>query len=104
MTTIVLTPMSAGFSQLEQVYRDGVSPQLDPNCKPAVELAASRIAEAAAGGAAVYGVNTGFGKLASVKVAPEDTAQLQRYIRNNPNAPIVVEIYNNRLRRMKAAR
>ncbi|MFY9466628.1 MAG: histidine ammonia-lyase [Lentibacter algarum] len=78
MTTIVLTPMSAGFSQLEQVYRDGVSPQLDPNCKPAVELAASRIAEAAAGGAAVYGVNTGFGKLASVKVAPEDTAQLQR--------------------------
>jgi len=78
MTTIVLTPMSVGFSQLEQVYRDGISPQLDPYCKPAVELAASRIAEAAAGGAAVYGVNTGFGKLASVKVAPEDTAQLQR--------------------------
>ena len=78
MTTIVSTPMSAGFSQLEQVYRGGISPQLDPICKPAVELAASRIAEAAAGGAAVYGVNTGFGKLASVKVAPEDTAQLQR--------------------------
>ncbi len=78
MTTIVLTPMSVGFSQLEQVYRDGISPQLDPICKAAVELAASRIAEAAAGDAAVYGVNTGFGKLASVKVAPEDTAQLQR--------------------------
>ena len=78
MTTIVLTPMSVGFSQLEQVYRGGISPQLDPICKAAVELAASRIAEAAAGGAAVYGVNTGFGKLASVKVAAEDTAQLQR--------------------------
>jgi len=78
MTTIVLTPMSVGFSQLEQVYRGGISPQLDPICKAAVELAASRIAEAAAGDAAVYGVNTGFGKLASVKVAPEDTAQLQR--------------------------
>ena len=78
MTTIVLTPMSVGFSQLEQVYRGGISPQLDPICKAAVELAASRIAEAAAGDAAVYGVNTGFGKLASVKVAAEDTAQLQR--------------------------
>ena len=33
---------------------------------------------AASGSAAIYGVNTGFGKLASVKVAPEDTAQLQR--------------------------
>ena len=75
MTTIVLTPMSVGFSQLEQVYRGGISPQLDPICKAAVELAASRIAEAAAGGAPVYGVNTGFGKLASVKVAAEDTAQ-----------------------------
>ncbi|WP_438991432.1 histidine ammonia-lyase [Lentibacter sp.] len=78
MTTIVLTPMSVGLTELERVYRDGISPVLDPACKPAVERAASRIAEAAAGSDAVYGVNTGFGKLASVKVAPEDTAQLQR--------------------------
>ena len=34
MTTIVLTPMSVGFSQLEQVYRDGISPQLDPIVSP----------------------------------------------------------------------
>ena len=36
------------------------------------------VAEAAAGDEAVYGVNTGFGKLASVRVKPADTAQLQR--------------------------
>ncbi|MBV1896324.1 MAG: histidine ammonia-lyase, partial [Rhodobacteraceae bacterium] len=35
------------------------------------------VAQAAAGGEAVYGVNTGFGKLASQKIAPEDTAKLQ---------------------------
>ncbi|MCW1956892.1 MAG: histidine ammonia-lyase [Roseobacter sp.] len=78
MTTIVLTPMSVELDALERVYREAVAPRLDPACKPAVALAASRIAEAAAGQAAVYGVNTGFGKLASVKVAPKDTAQLQR--------------------------
>ena len=32
----------------------------------------------AEGEAAVYGVNTGFGKLASVKIAAKDTARLQR--------------------------
>ena len=30
------------------------------------------------GGKAVYGVNTGFGKLASVQIAAKDTAKLQR--------------------------
>jgi len=35
-------------------------------------------AQAAAGEEAIYGVNTGFGKLASVKIPPKDTAQLQR--------------------------
>ena len=35
------------------------------------------MARAAQGEAAVYGVNTGFGKLASLKIAPKDTAKLQ---------------------------
>jgi histidine ammonia-lyase len=43
-----------------------------------VDAAAARIAAAAAGGDAVYGVNTGFGKLASLKIAAKDTATLQR--------------------------
>jgi histidine ammonia-lyase len=37
-----------------------------------------RRVHAARGDTPVYGVNTGFGKLASVKIAPEDTATLQR--------------------------
>ena len=44
----------------------------------AIERAAALVAKAAQGGEAVYGVNTGFGKLASVKIAPKDTAALQR--------------------------
>ncbi|UUV07967.1 histidine ammonia-lyase [Ruegeria sp. YS9] len=78
MTTLTLTPGTVTLSQLEQVFREERAVQLDPACRPAVEEAHKRIADAAAGEAAVYGVNTGFGKLASVKIAAEDTATLQR--------------------------
>jgi len=53
------------------------SSDLDPDARPAVEAAAEMVARTAAGDVAVYGVNTGFGKLASRKIAPEDTEKLQ---------------------------
>ncbi|MBC7738862.1 MAG: histidine ammonia-lyase, partial [Candidatus Saccharibacteria bacterium] len=46
--------------------------------KPGIERAAAAIKAAAAGDVPVYGVNTGFGKLASMRIAPKDTATLQR--------------------------
>ncbi len=78
MTPLTLTPGAVSLAQLEQVYREECAVRLDPACRPGIEAAQARIAEAAAGEAAVYGVNTGFGKLASVKIAAEDTATLQR--------------------------
>jgi histidine ammonia-lyase len=52
--------------------------RLDESCLDAVKKSAAKIAVAAAGDAPVYGVNTGFGKLASIRIAPEDTETLQR--------------------------
>ncbi|MEO1109356.1 MAG: histidine ammonia-lyase [Pseudomonadota bacterium] len=78
MTTLTLTPGAVSLAQLEQVYREECAVRLDPACRPDIEAAHARIADAAAGEAAVYGVNTGFGKLASVKIAAEDMATLQR--------------------------
>ena len=52
--------------------------ELDPNCLDRVTGAAALVARAAAGEAAVYGVNTGFGKLARVRIAAADIAELQR--------------------------
>ncbi|MFQ5624882.1 MAG: aromatic amino acid lyase, partial [Paracoccaceae bacterium] len=76
--THVLSPGSASLSLLETVFRHGGEVVLDRACRPAVEAAAALVARATAGDEAVYGVNTGFGKLASVKIAAEDTADLQR--------------------------
>jgi len=74
----VLTPGTATLTQLEAIWRQSIAVTLDPSVQPAVEAAAELVRRAAAGNEAVYGVNTGFGKLASVKIPSKDTAQLQR--------------------------
>ena len=51
---------------------------LDPRCHAGINVAAAIVAKAASGAEAVYGINTGFGKLASVKIAAKDVATLQR--------------------------
>lgn len=75
---LTLTPGATTLAQLEALWRTGAAARLDPATRPAIDAAAAQVQSAAAGQDAVYGVNTGFGKLASVKIAPEDTAQLQR--------------------------
>ena len=78
MTPETLIPGQTTLAQLERLYRSGAAARLAPTARAGIEASASRIATAAAGEAAVYGVNTGFGKLASVKIAAKDTATLQR--------------------------
>ena len=78
MTTLTLTPGSVTLADLAIVFNDGAAVRLDPSCRPAMREAQARIDAAANGNAAVYGVNTGFGKLASVKIEAKDTATLQR--------------------------
>jgi histidine ammonia-lyase len=73
-----LIPGATPLAQLERLYRDQSPARLPDAARAAVDAAAARIAAAAAGTAAVYGVNTGFGKLASLKIAAEDTETLQR--------------------------
>ncbi|MCH2077233.1 MAG: histidine ammonia-lyase [Rhodobacteraceae bacterium] len=73
-----LKPGHVTLEQLSEIYWTNASARLDRSAKQAVVEAAKRIEAAANGNAAVYGVNTGFGKLASMKIEPGDTAQLQR--------------------------
>ncbi|WP_150526021.1 histidine ammonia-lyase [Roseibium sediminis] len=78
MSTLTLVPGTVTLGDLERIYRKQTPVQIDRSAKAAIDLAAERVAEAARGDVAVYGVNTGFGKLASVKIASEKTATLQR--------------------------
>lgn len=78
MTPEILHPGEVTLQQLERIFRQHLPVRLDDSARPGILAAAAHIAAAAKGSAAVYGVNTGFGKLASVKIAPEDTETLQK--------------------------
>ena len=73
-----LMPGEVTLDQLEVLWRGQEAAALDPTVKPTVDAAAQTVAQAAASDAAIYGINTGFGKLASRRIAAEDTATLQR--------------------------
>jgi histidine ammonia-lyase len=76
--TLTLTPGRATLADLERIYRGGVAVALDRAACPAVEAAVERVLAAAHGADPVYGVNTGFGKLARVRIPAADTTTLQR--------------------------
>lgn len=78
METMILQPGKVNLEQLQAIYECRVVPRIDDSCKAGVDTATAIVAAAARGEAAVYGVNTGFGKLAQTRIAPEKTALLQR--------------------------
>lgn len=75
---LLLTPGEARLADLLRVYRKNVSVRLDDACKPRVDAAAEIVARAAASAEPVYGINTGFGKLASTRVPAQQASRLQR--------------------------
>ncbi len=75
---LTLTPGNVTLADLERIYWEELPVKLHASCHPAMAAAQAKIAAAASGKVAVYGVNTGFGKLASVKIEAKDTATLQR--------------------------
>jgi histidine ammonia-lyase len=78
LSELILIPGETTLAQLEQVWRKGLAVRLADSARQGIAASAARIQAAVDGDAAVYGVNTGFGKLASIKIAAGDTATLQR--------------------------
>lgn len=75
--TVELTPGQVPLSVWRDVY-EGAGVSLDPSCRPVVEASAKVVADILAAGDPVYGINTGFGKLAHVRISEADAAKLQR--------------------------
>jgi histidine ammonia-lyase len=78
-STITLTPGHATLADW-RVIVEGAPVQLDPAAQPAIDASARAVDAIVAKGEPVYGINTGFGKLASVHIAAGDLAALQRNI------------------------
>ena len=76
--TLILQPGSVSLATLEEVYWSGDVVRLDPACDLAISKAAAIVDAVVKGNAPVYGINTGFGKLASIRIDAADVATLQR--------------------------
>ncbi|HZZ70188.1 MAG TPA: histidine ammonia-lyase [Phenylobacterium sp.] len=79
MRPVILEPGRTPLSAWRSLYR-GAAARLDPKARPAIVASALAVERILAKGAPVYGINTGFGKLASVRIESGDLAQLQRNI------------------------
>jgi len=75
--SIVVSPGRVSLADLQQVLA-GAAVVLDPSFWPRVEAASAIVAQAARSDVPAYGINTGFGKLASRRIPPDQTALLQR--------------------------
>jgi histidine ammonia-lyase len=79
MRNITLTPGGISLHQWREIYQ-GAGAILDPACRPAIAQSAATVAAIMAKGEVVYGINTGFGKLATMRIDAGDLAALQRNI------------------------
>ena len=79
MNAIILVPGEASLADWRAIYR-GATARLDARSAPRIAESAAAVARILAKGEPVYGINTGFGKLASVRIGDEDLATLQRNI------------------------
>ncbi len=76
--SILLVPGQVPLSALQAIYETGAVPRLDEASLQRIQASADRIATIVGSGEAHYGINTGFGKLASVRIPTEDVDKLQR--------------------------
>ena len=74
---MLLRPGHLSLDELQALHAGGQALALDPAALPGVLASAAVVRRAAEGSVPVYGVNTGFGKLASTRISERDLATLQ---------------------------
>ncbi|MBI2750224.1 MAG: histidine ammonia-lyase [Burkholderiales bacterium] len=72
-----IQPGQLTLAQLRALHTSTTALTLDPAARAGIRASAELVHQAAIGGAAVYGVNTGFGKLANQRIAKPDLETLQ---------------------------
>ena len=99
LPTLRISPGRLTLGDLQAIHAGGVSIEIDPAASGAIAASAALVERAAAGQTPVYGVNTGFGKLASTRISTADLDKLQlNLIRSHsvgvgePLSPAVVRL------------
>ncbi len=78
MNTLTLKPGTLDLAQLRRAYQQPLRVELDPAAYAAIDASVACVENILAEGRTAYGINTGFGLLASTRIAPADLEKLQR--------------------------
>ncbi|MFT0180757.1 histidine ammonia-lyase [Pseudomonas benzopyrenica] len=78
MNTLILKPGTLNLAQLRQAYQQPLRVELDTAAYAAIDASVACVESILAEGRTAYGINTGFGLLASTRIAPADLEKLQR--------------------------
>ncbi|WP_312582663.1 histidine ammonia-lyase [Atlantibacter hermannii] len=78
MRTLKLTPGQLSLADLRQIYSAPVKLELDEGAFDDINRSVQCVNDILAEGRTAYGINTGFGLLASTRIASEDLENLQR--------------------------
>ncbi|HEY3778758.1 MAG TPA: histidine ammonia-lyase [Rhizomicrobium sp.] len=78
MDTLEIDPGQAPLSLWRRVLEQPARVALADSAWPGIERARATVEEALTGGRVLYGVNTGFGKLAQTRIPPDEINTLQR--------------------------
>ena len=76
--TFVLRPGTHTLDEIDRLLRAREAVTLAPEAGPGITAAAATVERALAHHEPVYGVNTGFGKLARTRIADDQLRELQR--------------------------
>ncbi|MBM4219066.1 MAG: histidine ammonia-lyase [Gammaproteobacteria bacterium] len=80
MATLTLKPGSVSLAELRRIARGGDAIALAEGWRGPVEAALAAVAKRLAAGESLYGINTGFGKLAKTRISDDELAKLQLYL------------------------
>lgn len=78
MTELTLKPGTLTLAQLRSIHAAPVRLQLDASAAPAIDASVACVEQIIAEDRTAYGINTGFGLLASTRIASHDLENLQR--------------------------
>ncbi|MCG5072195.1 histidine ammonia-lyase [Paraburkholderia tagetis] len=78
VTALCITPGTLTLSQLRTVHQNAVRLTLDESAHAAIDRSVACVEQIIAEDRTAYGINTGFGLLASTRIAREDLENLQR--------------------------
>ena len=96
---VLLQPGSVSLALLRRIHAGGVALALDPSTAAGMNAALAAVQHIVDNDEVVYGINTGFGKLASTRIGHQHLATLQRNLvlshsvgTGEPLAPSVVRL------------